>query len=141
MNAILIAIMIFALPLSAGLHESQKENAARSWTKMSQAVPLGNKLVVWGGENTSRAAIYDVEKDTWRSTAEAPLTSTQARELRPYGIFGYNPTPPALLGNRLIVWSFYCHVVYDLGNRAWTEMTPSPISARDYHVSLLFGNT
>ena len=100
MNAILIAIMIFALPLSAGLHESQKENAARSWTKMSQAVPLGNKLVVWGGENTSRAAIYDVEKDTWRSTAEAPLTSTQARELRPYGIFGYNPTPPGSSGEQ-----------------------------------------
>jgi hypothetical protein len=88
----------------------------------------------------SDGAIYDLDTDSWQRIPEAPLNSEAARKIYSYGIFGYNPTPPSLLGDRLVVWSYYCHAVYDLRINTWTEMAPGPISGRDYHISLLRGN-
>jgi N-acetylneuraminic acid mutarotase len=130
-----------------------------TWKKMAQA-PLearwalrsfawGRRIIVWGGMGTSEfknkffyydGAIYDLETDRWEKIPEAPLKSEHARDLYSFGIFGYNPTPPALLGNKLIVWSFFCQAIYDLDKKTWTEMAPAPIGGRDYHVSLLSGN-
>lgn len=114
-----------------------------------RAFVWGRKVVIWGGMGRSSSedkfffydgAIYDLDTDTWQRIPEAPVTSASARKVYSYGIFGYNPTPPTLWGDRLVVWSFYCHAVYDLRNGTWTEMAPGPISGRDYHVSLLSGN-
>ncbi len=130
-----------------------------TWKKMAPA-PLearwaprsfvwGHKVVVWGGMGKSElenrfffydGAIYDLDTDKWEKIPEAPLKSDEARKIYSYGIFGYNPTPPSLSGDTLIVWSYYCHAVYDLNDKKWTEMSPGPIGGRDYHVSLLSGN-
>lgn len=130
-----------------------------SWTKISPA-PLearwaprsfawGRKAVIWGGMGKAGneakffyydGAVYDYETDTWEKIPEAPLTSGRAREIYSYGIFGYNPTPPALYGDKLVVWSMFCRAVYDLGNKRWEEMPPCPIGGRDYHRSFIYGN-
>ncbi len=151
-------------PVEAHTGTSRSDGAiydieANSWKKMSEsplgprwaprAFAWGEKVVIWGGMGPAGdemkffyfdGAIYDPRTDTWETIPEAPLASDQARRLRTYGIFGYNPTPPTLQGDRLIVWCHDCSAVYDLATRRWTPMAPAPISGRDYHVSLLFGD-
>ena len=151
-------------PVEVRTAESRSDGAVYdidkdTWRKMS-ASPLearwaprvfawGRKVVIWGGMGKSESkdkffdydgAIYDVEKDAWEKIAEAPLEGEHPRELYSYGIFGYNPTPPALSGSKLIVWSVYCHAIYDLEKKTWQEMADAPIGGRDYHASLLCGN-
>jgi hypothetical protein len=146
-------------PVEAHTATSQADGAVYdldrgTWKKMA-AAPLqprflpraflwGHKVVIWGGLKDRfyyDGAIYDLDTDTWEKIPEAPLKSAHARELYSYGIFGYNPTPPALWRNKLVVWSFHCHAVYDLAAKTWTEMAASPMGGRDYQVSLLHGDT
>jgi hypothetical protein len=130
-----------------------------SWTEISPA-PLearwasrafawGRKAVIWGGMGKSEnedqfffydGAVYDPEKDAWEKIPEAPLKGDHPRKLYSYGIFGYNPMPPQLSGNKLIVWSMSCNAIYDLAKKTWEEMPGAPISGRDYHTLLLYGN-
>jgi N-acetylneuraminic acid mutarotase len=130
-----------------------------TWTKMSSA-PLearwaprsfawGGKTVIWGGMGKAGnednffyydGAVYDPETDTWEKISEAPVASGNAKKIYSYGIFGYNPTPPTLYGNKLVVWSMHCRAVYDLDKKRWEEMPSCPIGGRDYHQSFLYGN-
>jgi hypothetical protein len=145
-------------PVEADSRESQSDGAIydidkNTWKKMADA-PLearffprafvwNNKVVIWGGMKDKfyyDGAIYTIETDTWEKITEAPLKSEHARELYSYGLFGYNPTPQGLLGNKLLVWSMYCSASYDLGKKKWEEMTEAPISGRDYHTVILYGN-
>jgi N-acetylneuraminic acid mutarotase len=146
-------------PVEAHTAGSQNDGAIYdidkdTWKKMADSplsprfFPKGflwrNKVVIWGGLKDKffyDGAVYDPEKDVWEKIAEAPLQGQNPRELYSYGIFGYNPTPPNLAGDKLVVWSMHCRAVYDLSKKKWEEMAAGPISGRDYHVSFLYGDT
>jgi hypothetical protein len=144
-------------PVEAHTAGSQNDGAIYdidkdTWKKMAEA-PLsprffprgflwGNKVVIWGGLKDQffyDGAVYDPEKDAWEKIPEAPLKGEHPKELYSYGIFGYNPTPPDLAGDKLVVWSMHCRAIYDLAKKTWEEMEVGPIEGRDYHVSLLYG--
>jgi N-acetylneuraminic acid mutarotase len=145
-------------PVEAHTSGSQNDGAIYdidedAWRKMADA-PLsprffsrgfvwGNKVVIWGGLKDQffyDGAVYDLEKNAWEKISEPPLKGERPKELYSYGIFGYNPTPSDLAGDKLIVWSMHCNAIYDLAKKKWEEMAAGPISGRDYHASFLYGN-
>jgi N-acetylneuraminic acid mutarotase len=150
-------------PVEAHSRESFADGAVydidKDTWKMMPAAPLkarflprsfiwGKKVLIWGGfkdEFYYDGAIYDVEKDAWEKIPDAPLVGigVRGRELYNYGIFGYNPTPPNLVGDKLVVWGGEGTVVgaiFDLKNGKWEEITAAPIGGRDYHASFIYRN-
>jgi len=102
----------------------------RNW---GAAILVGNKLIYWGGcpgpvearmsECFSDGAVYDIDNDTWKKMAAAPIDARF--------------WPRAFLwGNKVVIWGgdkdkfYFDGAIYDVENDTWEKIPEAPLNAK-----------